>query len=83
VRDALQVVLDGAHEIAPPDERAYLERVGQILREGSLSERIAAVLRPHSSDPQALGRATRRVYDELAMCLAENRPWAGRAVWPS
>jgi gamma-glutamyl:cysteine ligase YbdK (ATP-grasp superfamily) len=81
VRDALQVVLDGAASMAPPDERPYLDRVAQILREGSLSERIAAALRPHADDPQALGRATRRVYDELAACLAENRPWSGRAVW--
>ncbi len=83
VRDALQVVLDGALGLAPLDERHYLERVGQVIREGSLSERIAAALRPHASDPQALGRATRRVYDELAVCLAENRLWAGRAVWPA
>ncbi len=81
VREALQTVLDGAMGIAPADERPYLDRVGQILREGSLSERIAAALRPAAGDPQAMGRATRRVYDELAVCLAENRPWAGRAVW--
>ncbi|MCA9569597.1 MAG: RimK-like ATPgrasp N-terminal domain-containing protein, partial [Myxococcales bacterium] len=80
-REVLQAVLEGARTVCPPDELHYLDIAEGVIREGSLSERMAAVLRPHASDPQALGRATRRLYDELADCLADNQPWAGRNLW--
>jgi glutathione synthase/RimK-type ligase-like ATP-grasp enzyme/gamma-glutamyl:cysteine ligase YbdK (ATP-grasp superfamily) len=77
-RDALQVVLDGARTVCPRDELPYLDLAKGVLREGNLSERMAAVLRPHAADPEAFAVATRSLYEELAECLAENRPWSGR-----
>ncbi|MEZ4319978.1 MAG: glutamate-cysteine ligase family protein [Myxococcota bacterium] len=77
-KDALRVVLEGARTVAPAEEQGYLDLAAGILREGSLSERMATFLRPHADDPEGLNRATRRVYEELVECLADNRPWAGR-----
>jgi len=77
-RDALRVVLNGARTCCPPDEQHYLDIVAAILREGSLSERMGSFLRPHADDPDALARATRRLYEDLCECLVDNRPWAGR-----
>lgn len=76
--DALRVVLEGARSCCPAEEHVYLDLVAGVLREGSLSERMATFLRPHASDPEALSRATRRLYEDLADCLIENRPWPGR-----
>jgi glutathione synthase/RimK-type ligase-like ATP-grasp enzyme/gamma-glutamyl:cysteine ligase YbdK (ATP-grasp superfamily) len=77
-RDALGVVLAGARELCPAEEQGYLDLIAGVIREGSLSERMASFLRPHADDPEALQRAARRIYEELTECLAENRPWAGR-----
>ncbi len=77
-RDALGVVLAGCREHAPREEQPYLDLVADVIREGSLSERMAAFLRPHADDPEALARVTRRLYEDLSECLVDNRPWAGR-----
>lgn len=78
VRDALRVVLDGARAETPTDEQGYLDLVEAVIERGSLSERIATFLRPHAQEPAALRRAARRVYEDLATCLVDDRPWAGR-----
>ena len=82
-RDALAVVLAGARSRCPAEEHHYLDLVEGVLRGGTLSERMAAFLRPHAGDPDALARATRRLYEELCDCLLENRPWHGRDLSPS
>jgi hypothetical protein len=60
------------------DEAHYLALVRRMIETGSLSERIRAALQPYAGDAERLRDATRRVYAELADCLEENEPWAGR-----
>jgi gamma-glutamyl:cysteine ligase YbdK (ATP-grasp superfamily) len=60
-------------------EQTYLELLDVVRTRGTLSECIAARLAPHAGDPEQLREETRAVYLELCDCLADNRPWAGRA----
>ncbi len=79
-RDVVEALIDWAREVAPEDERAYLDEVAEVARQGSLAERIAAALEPLADDEDQFTEAARRLYIELADCLLENRPWAGRAA---
>jgi glutathione synthase/RimK-type ligase-like ATP-grasp enzyme/gamma-glutamyl:cysteine ligase YbdK (ATP-grasp superfamily) len=82
-RDVLRLLLDGARKSVRRDEAELLERVGDVVEQGSLSERIRAALAPHeAAGPEAFRAALRQVYGELADCLEENRPWPGRADGP-
>ncbi len=67
---------------APADARRYLDLVAPVVAEGSLSERIIAALSPHVDDDEAFTEAARRIWIELADCLLDNRPWAGRTAPP-
>jgi glutathione synthase/RimK-type ligase-like ATP-grasp enzyme/gamma-glutamyl:cysteine ligase YbdK (ATP-grasp superfamily) len=80
VRHALAELLELARRKARPDEEPYLELVAGIIESGSLSERMAAVLRPHAEDEVALTDAARRLYIELTQCLLDNEPWPGRRL---
>ncbi len=61
------------------DERAYLDRVADVVAQGSLSERILARLTPLADDESGFTEAARGIYIELADCLVDNRPWTGRS----
>lgn len=83
VQAALAALLAGARRCASPAEVPYLDLVERIRAAGSLSERIAAALRPYEADEDAFTEAARRLYIELADCLLDNRPWRGRfEPWP-
>lgn len=73
--ELLASLLDGATAELPADERPYLDLVRRRLAEGNLSERIRSRL---ETVPEAGRREEiRRVYEELADCLADNRIWDG------
>jgi len=77
VRDVLESLLEQAAGEVSAEERPYLSIVGERIRSGSLSERIAHEVRRrcgHRRTDQA--SAIRAVYDELADCLEDNRPWS-------
>jgi glutathione synthase/RimK-type ligase-like ATP-grasp enzyme/gamma-glutamyl:cysteine ligase YbdK (ATP-grasp superfamily) len=78
IRHALAELFALAERKIRPDEGPYLELVAGIIENGNLSERMAAVLRPHLDDEQAFTDTARRLYIELAQCLLENEPWPGR-----
>lgn len=59
-------------------EQSYLELLDIVRERGTLSERIAARLRPHAEDERMLREEARAVWLELCDCLADNRVWAGR-----
>jgi gamma-glutamyl:cysteine ligase YbdK (ATP-grasp superfamily) len=80
IRDALHRLLRLARRNASEEAEGYLELVGQVIEQGSLSERIAARLQPKLQDADAFTEEARRIWIELADCLLENRPWAGRAL---
>lgn len=70
----------------PAEEQRYRELIEGVLRQGSLSERILARLGPvaeavaaEERPESAFTEAARGIWLELADCLLENRPWAGRA----
>ena len=67
---------------ARADELPYLDLVERVARSGTLSERIAAALRPHVADDDAFTETARRIYIELADCLLDNEPWRGRGWDP-
>lgn len=73
--ELLASLLDGAAAELPADERPYLDLVRRRLAEGNLSERIRSRL---ETVPEAGRRGEiRRIYGELADCLADNRIWDG------
>lgn len=75
--ELLATLLDGAAEELTADERPYLDLVARRLAEGNLSERIRRRLEPV---PEGRRReAIRRLYGELADCLADNREWSESA----
>ncbi len=78
VSELIEHLLGRAARRLKRGEQSYLELVALIAEGGTLSERIAARLRPHADDPEALREEARALYLELADCLAENRVWAGR-----
>jgi glutathione synthase/RimK-type ligase-like ATP-grasp enzyme/gamma-glutamyl:cysteine ligase YbdK (ATP-grasp superfamily) len=80
VRHALAELLELAGRKVRPDEEHYLELVAGILESGNLSERMAAVLKPHVEDEVAFTDAARRLYIELTQCLLDNEPWPGRGL---
>lgn len=70
----------------PAEEQRYRELIEGVLLQGSLSERILARLGPvaeavaaEERPESAFTEAARGIWLELADCLLENRPWAGRA----
>ncbi len=73
-------LFDQVDRRVPADEERYRDLVADVVANGSLSERIIAHLRPLAGDDQAFTEAGRRVWIELADCLMDNRPWAGRAT---
>jgi len=79
-RDVLLALLDGARKVVRKDEAEYLDLTERMIRSGTLSERIRAVLEPLSDDPDAFRTRMRMVYFELADCLERNTPWAGRGM---
>ncbi len=79
-RDALAALLEGAAANVPTADVPYVDLAGRIVASGSLSERMAAFLAPHADRPTALRRAARRLYEDLAECLLDNRPWPGRGL---
>jgi hypothetical protein len=77
----LAAFLAAARRAVRDDEAAHLDLAAEVVAHGSLSERIRAALEPHAAaGDQAFHAAAGRLYRELADCLAENRPWAGRAA---
>lgn len=73
--DLLASLLDRAREELPADERPYVDRVAERLATGNLSERIRARVEPLPERHRE--GALREIYAELAVCLDQNRPWAG------
>ncbi|MEZ6187207.1 MAG: glutamate-cysteine ligase family protein [Planctomycetota bacterium] len=80
VQDVLRALLARATRVVEPEETPYLELIGRMIPAGTLSERIAQVLRPLAGDPDAFREATRRIYVELADCLLDNELWRGRGL---
>jgi gamma-glutamyl:cysteine ligase YbdK (ATP-grasp superfamily) len=78
IRHALADLFALADRKVRPDEDRYLELVAGIIEAGNLSERMAAVLRPHVRDETEFTDAARRLYVELTQCLLNNEPWSGR-----
>jgi glutathione synthase/RimK-type ligase-like ATP-grasp enzyme/gamma-glutamyl:cysteine ligase YbdK (ATP-grasp superfamily) len=77
-REVLRHLLAGARKAVRRDEAEYLDRAAMIVEQGSLAERLRAVLEPSAHDPARFHAELRRVYAALAGCLEENRPWEGR-----
>jgi hypothetical protein len=76
-RDVLLRLLEESAGKVPPDEAQYLPLVAHRLRKGSLSERIRREVKRRSGRPgTSLRDAIRGVYEELALCLEQNRPWS-------
>jgi glutathione synthase/RimK-type ligase-like ATP-grasp enzyme/gamma-glutamyl:cysteine ligase YbdK (ATP-grasp superfamily) len=81
VRAVLEHFLADARRAVRRDEADYLELVEEIVRHGSLSERIRAALLPHAdADDETFTEAARVVYIELADALEANEPWRGRLL---
>ncbi|CAN5662221.1 hypothetical protein BH23GEM9_BH23GEM9_24080 [soil metagenome] len=78
VRGVLKALLERSRGQVSSDDAGYLTLVDDIIRQGTLSERIRRRLEPHTSSDDALRTELRRVYTELAECLVSNQPWAGR-----
>jgi hypothetical protein len=78
VRGVLESLLERARQTVDPNDAQYLELVADVIRHGSLAERIRARLEPHASNGDELREAARAVYGELADCLLRNEPWSGR-----
>lgn len=78
VRQVLQALMERAQRSISRDDAGYLALVGDIIEQGSLSERIRARLEPFAGSGEAMQQELRRVYGELADCLVSNQPWAGR-----
>lgn len=75
VDQILTDLLAAAETGTPEDERSYLPLVETRITGGNLSERIRRrVETAPEGDREA---AIREVYQELAGCLAANRPWGG------
>jgi gamma-glutamyl:cysteine ligase YbdK (ATP-grasp superfamily) len=77
-RDVLEVLLERAEHRVAATERPYLTLIAGRIRQGTLSERIAAAVRRRA--PRAGQRqreAIRGVYEELAVCLEGNEVWTG------
>jgi gamma-glutamyl:cysteine ligase YbdK (ATP-grasp superfamily) len=74
--DVLAALLEEAEAKVPRAERRYLPILADRVERGSLSERI---VRAVAGAREGGGRraAIRRVYDELAECLVENRVFGG------
>lgn len=70
----LEWILERARPYADPTEKAYFDLVGLRIDRGSLAERILGRLRVTRGDKVPRTRV-RDVYEELALCLATNRPW--------
>ncbi len=86
-KDVLVWVFEQVDHRVPADERRYRDLVADALAQGSLSERILAVLAPLADEVAAGARtehafteAARRIWVELGDCLLENQPWAGRSA---
>ena len=85
-RDVLAWLFGLCDHRVPQEELRYRDLCERAISQGSLSERILAVLEPHAA---AVGRgelseegfteAARGIWLELGDCLMDNRPWAGRA----
>lgn len=71
--EVLAGLLDRTADETPDDERAYLPLVEERLTGGNLSERIRR--RVEAAEPDRRTETIRTVYEELAGCLAANRPW--------
>ena len=78
VADLLRALLTRARTRVTPAEAPYMDLIASVIESGSLSERIAARLRPHQGNEDAFTEAARRTYIELADCLLDNEPWRGR-----
>jgi gamma-glutamyl:cysteine ligase YbdK (ATP-grasp superfamily) len=75
-RDVLGRLLEESAGEMPSDEEQYLPLLAHCLRRGSLSERIRREVHRRSSRRGTSPRdAIRSVYEELALCLEQNRPW--------
>ena len=81
VRSVLLALLEGCTRSVRADEESYLPLIHSMIESGTLSERIAARLRPYAADPAALRAQGTIVYGELADSLVRNEPWHGRG-WP-
>ena len=62
----------------PAEEQRYLDLVATTVEHGSLGERLRQRLAPLAEQDEAFTEAARRTWIELADCLLENKPWAGR-----
>ena len=77
-RECLRFFLSIAERSVRRDEADYLPLIARVIESGNLSERIRARLAPHAAQPVEFRAETSRVYEELAECLVQNRPWPGR-----
>lgn len=73
VRRVLIELLGLLEEETPKEERAYLPLVETRITGGNLSERIRR--RVEAAPEGGREETIREVYEELADCLAANRPW--------
>ncbi len=75
-RDVLRGVLEESASEVPAAEKQYLPLVGRCLRSGNVSERIRREVQHRCRRRGSLlSDAIREVYDELAVCLEQNKPW--------
>jgi gamma-glutamyl:cysteine ligase YbdK (ATP-grasp superfamily) len=76
-RDVLRRLFEESADKIPSDEAQYLPLLAHRLRRGSLSERIRREVHRRSGRRGTTPRdAIRAVYEELALCLEQNRPWS-------
>lgn len=73
VREILTDLLGAAENETPAAERSYLPLVEARLTGGNLSERIRRRVEAVAEEQRT--ETIREVYEELAGCLASNRPW--------
>ncbi len=75
-RDVLRRLFEESAGKVPSDEAQYLPLVAYRLRKGSLAERIRREVHRRLGRRGASRRdVIRGVYEELALCLEQNRPW--------
>lgn len=77
VSEVLRARLGRARPSLSEAEADYLDRALSLIESGALSERIAARLRPHPGDDDALTGVARRTPIDLADCLLDHEPWGG------
>jgi glutathione synthase/RimK-type ligase-like ATP-grasp enzyme/gamma-glutamyl:cysteine ligase YbdK (ATP-grasp superfamily) len=78
VQSVLEVLLERARRSVVEEDAGYLDLIEDIIRHGTLSERIRARLEPFAGSGEPFAAELRNVYGELAACLVANEPWSGR-----